>query len=81
MYLLYNKYNVNCPQVVGNSESDICPQVVGDVIFSIPWGHHRLLIDKYYKDGEKETALFYAHKVVEEGWSRGVLKSFIETKN
>ena len=26
-----------------------------------------------------DTALFYAHKIVEEGWSRNVLKSFIDT--
>ena len=63
----------------GNSETEICPQLVGDFIFSVPWGHHRTLIDKYFEKGERETALFYAHKVVEEGWSRNVLKSFIDT--
>lgn len=35
--------------------------------------------DKYFEKGERGTALFYAHKVVEEGWSRNVLKSFIDT--
>ena len=49
------------------------------LFFSVPWGHHRTLIDKYYETGECETALFYAHKVVEGGWSRNVLKSFIDT--
>ncbi len=79
MYLLYSELPTNCPQLVGNSETEICPQVVGDFIFSVPWGHHRTLIDKYFGRGERETALFYAHKVVEEGWSRNVLKSFIDT--
>lgn len=67
MYLLYSKEFTNCPQVVG------------DFIFSIPWGHHRILIDKYYEKGDTDTALFYAHKVVEEGWSRDVLANFIDS--
>ena len=72
---------------MGNSETEICQQAVctsqrsnDDIIFSVPWGHHRTLIDKYFEKGERETALFYAHKAVEEGWSRNVLKSFIDTK-
>lgn len=79
MYLLYSEPATNCPQLVGNSETEICPQLVGDFIFSVPWGHHRTLIDKYFEKGKRDTALFYAHKVVEEGWSRNVLKSFIDT--
>lgn len=84
MYLLYSELPTNCPQAVGNSEIEICPQVVGEspnmineVIFSIPWGHHRIIIDKF-SDNPK-IALFYARKVVEEGWSRNILKSFIDT--
>lgn len=77
MYLLYSELQTNWSQVVGNSKNEICPQVVGDFIFSVLWGHHRILIDKYFEKGERDTALFYAHKVVEEGWSRNVLKSFI----
>ena len=79
MYLLYSEPATNCPQVVDNSETEMCPQLVGDFIFSVPWGHHRTLIDKYFEKGERDTALFYAHKVVEEGWSRNILKSFIDT--
>lgn len=86
MYLLYGEASANCPQLVGNSENEICQQVVGisqginyDIIFSIPWGHHRTIIDKYFEKGERETALFYVHKIVEDGWSRNVLKSFIDT--
>lgn len=79
MYLLYSRASANCPQIVGNSESEKCPQTVGNLIFSIPWGHHRILIDRFFENGEIDTALFYARKVVEEGWSREVLKSFIDT--
>lgn len=86
MYLLYSELSTNCQQLVGNSETEICQQLVGtsqgindDIIFSVPWGHHCTLIDKYFGSGERETALFYAHKVVEDGWSRNILKSFIDT--
>ena len=34
---------------------------------------------KYFEKRERETALFYVHKMVEEGWSRNVLKSFMDT--
>lgn len=84
MYLLYRETSTNCPQVVGNSQNVNFQQVVGkstnptdNVIFSIPWGHHCIIIDKV--SDNPVTALFYAHKVVEEGWSRNVLKSFIDT--
>ena len=84
MYLLYSEVSTSCQQLVGISATDNCQQAVGnfidtndDVIFSIPWGHHCVIIDKF-SDNPK-TALFYAHKVVEEGWSRNVLKSFIDT--
>lgn len=84
MYLLYSEASTNCPQLVGNSKNVNFPQLAGkssnaidDLIFAIPWGHHRVIIDKF--SDKPETALFYAHKVVEEGWSRNVLKSFIDT--
>ncbi|MDE5877444.1 MAG: PDDEXK nuclease domain-containing protein [Muribaculaceae bacterium] len=86
MYLLYKKSNVNCQQVVGNSVGPIYQQTVDisenepyELIFSIPWGHHCTLIDKYFEIKDTETALFYINKTVQEGWSRSVLKSFIET--
>lgn len=86
MSLLYSESSVNCLQAVGDSEAEICQQAVGissvvnyDIIFSVPWGHHCTLIDKYFEKGERDSALFYAYKVVEEGWSRNVLKSFIDT--
>ncbi len=84
MYLLYSELPTNCQQAAGNSQSTNFQQLVGkspnltdDIIFSIPWGHHCVIIDKF--SNNPATALFYAHKVVEEGWSRNVLKSFIDT--
>lgn len=72
LYILYSEVNGNFQQVVGKS-----PNLTEDVIFSIPWGHHCIIIDKF--SNNLTTALFYARKVVEEGWSRNVLKSFIDT--
>ena len=46
-YLLYNEYFVNLQQVAANF--DTCPQFMKkylEELFSIPWGHHMLLIDK-----------------------------------
>ena len=55
-------------QVVEKIESDI---------FSIPWGHHKLLIDKFREEPRK--ALFYAHESLENGWSRDTLLNFIDS--
>ncbi|MDE6553227.1 MAG: PDDEXK nuclease domain-containing protein [Muribaculaceae bacterium] len=74
MYLLYHKADTNCQQVVGNSKKDS-----EEIIFSIPWGHHCTIIDKFFEKREVDTAMFYIRKTVEDGWSRKVLKSFIKT--
>mgnify|MGYP007069884537 CR=1 FL=1 len=37
-------------------------------VFCIPWGHHKLLIDKC--KGNPEKALFYVHKTIENNCSR-----------
>lgn len=52
---------------------------MGDLIFSVPWGHHRIIIDKFYAKGDIDAAKFYISKTVEEGWSRSVLKMFIDS--
>lgn len=44
---------------------------IGDLLVSVPWGHHMLIIDKC--GGDVEKALFYVRKTVENGWSRNVL--------
>lgn len=48
------------------------PQVVDDlaVVFRIPWGHNRTIIDKCKNNPEK--ALFYVHKTLENNWSTNV---------
>lgn len=57
--------------------ASISPQV-GGILFKLPWGHHRLLIDKYFT--QPEVALFYAKKAIEKGWSRAGLDHMIDSE-
>ena len=77
-YMLYSNAMRIFPQVEGKSPqiSNLSnyPQVGGNsepLIFSVPWGHHKLLIDKFLKAPEK--VMFYVQKTVENNWSRMVL--------
>ena len=47
------------------------------VAFMIPWGHMKVILDKYKND--KEKAIFYMKETVENNWSRAVLLNFIGT--
>ena len=90
-YLLYSQYLKVVPQAVEQLEerkvpqppvaesSKPVPQAVGqleEMLFSIPWGHHRYLMDRYSKEPAK--ALFYVRKTMEEGWSRDTLLNFMD---
>lgn len=68
-YLLYNEWLTIHPQVVGELQD--C------VIWRIPWGHHRYIIDKCFKEPDK--AMFFVRKTLENGWSRNVLLNFMDT--
>ena len=77
-YILYSNAMKISPQVEGKSPqiSNLSnyPQVGGNSelpIFSVPWGHHKLLIDKFLKAPEK--VMFYVQKIIENNWSRTVL--------
>ena len=79
-YLLYKQYFTIVPQAVGQLEKENVPQPVGqltEVLFSIPWGHHRYLMDKF--GNEPSKAFFYVCKTMEEGWSRDVLLNYMES--
>ena len=51
-------------------------RIAGD-IFSVPWGHHMLLIDKFKSEPRK--ALFFVHQTILNGWSRDTMLNFIGT--
>ena len=92
-YQLYNQKIKILQQIAANSESEILQQpaaksntelasqelaahIMQD-LFSVPWGHQMLLIDKCSDDVIK--ALFYVQQVVENGWSRKVLHNYIDS--
>lgn len=51
-------------------------QVVADLI-CVPWGHHCILIDKC--KGDREKALFYIRRTIQNGWSRNSLLNWLST--
>ena len=56
------------------------PQLVDDLerlIFRIPWGHNRIIIDKCRDNHDK--ALFFVKQTIENNWSRAVLLNFLDT--
>lgn len=61
-YLLYRQYFTTLPQAVAQ---------LNEVLFSIPWGHHRYVMDKFSEEPAK--AFYYVRKTMEEGWSREVM--------
>ena len=70
-YLLYNQGFKIVPQVGEEIKDEILPQV-GAEIFMVPWGHHKVIIDKFSSAPDK--ALFFVKKVIGNGWSRGLLE-------
>lgn len=68
-YLFYNQDNTIRPQVVAKLEEE--------VLFLIPWGHHRLILER---TKDVQEALFYIHKTIKNGWSRAILEYHIEKK-
>ena len=46
-------------------------------LFCVPWGHHRTIIDKC--QGNRDKALFYVRRTIQNGWSRNVLMSWLST--
>ena len=91
-YLLYSKSVAIYPQVEGKlnetPDTSICPQAGGEIqasfplqelspIFNVPWGHHKLIMDKV--KGDVNKAFFYIGQTLENGWSRSLLLNWIDT--
>ena len=84
MWRFYELYPTleNLPQLGANSENSNLPQVVTkfdeqNIIFQIPWGHHKLIIDKCRNNYQK--AIFYVKEIINNNWSRAVLLNFLDT--
>ena len=52
-------------------------QLNEEIVFCIPWGHIKVILDKCM--GDKDKALFYVRKTMENCWSRAVLSNFLDT--
>ena len=88
-YKLYAPVVGNRPQAADESMGENRPQAVDDfrlpiqggkltsAIFSLPWGHHRFIIDKCSNDPQK--AIFFVFKSIENQWSRLMLGNFLST--
>ncbi|MDR1336857.1 MAG: PDDEXK nuclease domain-containing protein, partial [Tannerella sp.] len=63
-YNLYNRLFTKLPQVEAK-------------LFTIPWGHHKYIIDRHSNNPSK--AFFFVQKTVENGWSRSMLLNFLDT--
>lgn len=75
-YLFYECIMETLQQVVADSKENILQQVAAK-LFSLPWGHHLLLMDKFANQPEK--AWFYICQSVNEGWSRNILLNYLDT--
>lgn len=80
-YQLYEKMLKILPQVgAKNKHNEVLPQVGaklrGDICL-VPWGHHKLIIDKCFDNPNK--AFFYLMKTIEDGWGRDMLLNFIKS--
>lgn len=87
-YSLYSPLDINksgseqaddkiIPQVGGQFEIVKSNGISADELFSIPWGHHKLIIDKCGKSLEK--ACFYVKETLINNWSRAMLLNFIDS--
>ena len=64
--------DLNLPQ-----DGEIFDSRIDEAVFSIPWGHHKLIIDKCKDDRQK--AMFFVEQVIQNGWSRALLLNFLDT--
>ena len=80
-YCLYSVAQI-LPQVAAKCvrpqaiDDKILQQVVAQLV-SVPWGHHRTIIDKC--KGERDKALFYVRRTIQNGWSRNSLLNWLST--
>ena len=66
-YKLYAPLQTNRPQVADDFKQ----------LFSIPWDHHRRIIDRC--KGDMDKALFFVRKTWENNWGRDALLNWLDT--
>jgi len=72
-----NEQTISMQQVAAPGENSLVQQPVGLIssIYSVPWGHHVLILDKVKEVAE---ATFYLQQTIEHNWSRSILMLQIE---
>lgn len=80
-YKMYSETLSFSPPVVEDGGSENLPQLVAGLqlndLLSVPWGHHRLIIDRC--KGVPDKAAFFVKKTLQNNWSRSLLMSFLDT--
>lgn len=79
-YLLYSEAIGICPQLGGEIEKGNLPSTWGqniDLLFSIPWSHHKAIVDKVKGDAQK--GLFFVRKSLQNQWGRAMLENMLAT--
>ena len=73
-YKMYSDFEITPQLDAQNDNSEIMSKAGAksslQPIFMIPWGHHKVILDKCKK---QEKALFFVNKTIENNWSRAVL--------
>lgn len=85
-YQMYSDLNL-VPQFEGQLDNAVVPQSGGrlsangiprsEALFMIPWGHHKLIIDRC--KGQTEKAWFYIYETLRYNWSRALLLNWLDT--
>jgi len=77
-YLLYPEVQNILPPAEGELQN--LPPAGGEItesIFCIPWGHHKLIMDKV--EGDQKKARFFVLKSLENQWGRGMLENMLSS--
>ena len=77
LYLSLENNNNSVPQLGEQVNTELDSTLTLQELFSIPWGHHKLIIDKCGKSFEK--ACFYVKETLINNWSRAMLLNFIDS--
>lgn len=67
--------DANVPQPGG--QKDMTELAHSEALFMVPWGHHKLIIDRC--KGQPEKAWFYICETVRYSWSRALLLNWLDT--
>ena len=73
----YDIFGEILPQVEAELSDVTNVPRVGAEIYTIPWGHIKVIVDKC--KGNPEKALFFVDEVIKNNWSRAVLLNFLDT--